>query len=290
MKRTSIVSLAVVILAVTLVSLACESAALPTPLGIVNVLDETGTEVSLNHYPESVVLGELLKSSDEFKAFYQTERDKILKPILWVHDSSLQYDEAMTTRRRTEEGIVDLIRIGRIPAIREDAFMIAHEMEGCVLYAEGFTGAIPKDVKAGNLVGAFNSMVWTPLRDSRLENYGFDLRKDYETRVNKVYHTLGTQPPEDPLKKLEWEFYYVQYLLYWQDTLHQGNKSESEFQSWFDNRYPDLVQEGQEIFHLVNTIGYNTPEKMKSLLIEVYDRYHPKYGLHELMGIVLRWE
>lgn len=290
MKRVLATLVYMFTLLLALVTLACECTPLPAPLGTVTVLDETGQQVTLNHYPESSVIGELLKSSNEFKLFYQAEREKVVEPILWVQDPSLQYNEAVTNRRKTEEGIVDLIRLRRIPAVPEDAFMIAHEMEGCVLNEEGFIGVIPTDSKAQSLAGAFNSMVWTPLRDSRLERYGFDLQRDYETRVNKVYGILGEQSPEDPLVKLKWEFFYVQYLLYWQDTLHQGNNSESEFQSWFDKRYPELVKEGQEIFNLVNETGYDTPEKMKSLLIQIYDGYHPKYGLHDLMVIVLQWE
>jgi hypothetical protein len=59
-----------------------------------------------------------------------------------------------------------------------------------------------------------------------------------------------------------------------------ADRSDNEFQLWFDARYPDVAKEGQELLALVRDIDYVTPEKEVALFKEIVRRY-------KLEGIVL---
>ena len=128
-------------------------------------------------YPEAYVVGELLKSSKEFRAFYQERRKRIVEELHWAHDPALpagiDYRHSSTASGR---GTAHYIRLRRIPALVEDACKVAHELEHAVLAAEGFpaTGSRPPE----NLSSALNSMLADPIANGRLRTYGFDLRAD----------------------------------------------------------------------------------------------------------------
>ena len=223
-------------------------------------------------FSEELVIGELLESSKEFRAFYQAERERVVKPVYWAQDSSLP--EGIDYRRTVLPTGEQVIRLRRLPAILEDAMKIAHELQHCVLDDEGFptTGATPQ---FENISAALNSMVHDPLVNMRLQTYGFDLWDDYEKEVNEDFRQLRAflNPPSNHLGRMHWIFNYVGKMLDWELVCNQADKSNSEFQLWFDARYPDIAEEAQKLLALARDIGYDTPEKQTALFKEIIRRY-----------------
>jgi len=223
-------------------------------------------------FSEELVVDGLLKSSKEFHEFYQAERAKIVEPVYWARDSSLP--EGIDYRHTMLPTGEQVIRLRRVPAILEDAMKIAHELQHCVLDAEGFptTGAMPQfeDISA-----TLNSMVHDPLVNARLQIYGFDLWYDYETELKETFRQLGAipNPPSNHRGRMHWIFNYVGKILDWELACNKADKGNNEFQLWFDARYPDIAKEAQNLLALVRDIGYDTPEKQTALFKEIIRRY-----------------
>lgn len=223
-------------------------------------------------FPEEVVIGELLKSSKEFLAFYRAERTKIVEPVHWAQDLSLPV--GIDYRSTILQTGAQVIRLRRVPAILEDATKIAHELQHFALDAEGFarTGAMNQ---FETISSALNSMVHDPLVNSRLQIYGFDLWDDYETELKESFRQLGAtpNPPSNHLGRMHWIFNYVGKILDWELACNKADKGNNEFQLWFDAQYPDIAKEAQNLLALVRDIGYDTPEKQTALFKKIIRRY-----------------
>lgn len=223
-------------------------------------------------FPEDFVIGELLKSSKEFQAFYEAERKKILQPIHWAEDQSLP--EGIDYRVTRNQAGTQVIRLRHVPSRLGDASKIAHELGHLVLHSEGFpdTGA---DARFETVSSALNSMVHDPLVDSRLQPYGFDLRADYVREVEETFRQLESlpDPPSDHPGKMHWVFNYVGKVLDWELVSDEDDGASSEFELWFDARYPEVGKDAKDLLALVKSFGYETPGKMAELFKEIIQRY-----------------
>jgi len=226
---------------------------------------------TFQEFPETLVLGELLASSTEFKLFYQSNRHSIKKPIHWVLDVTLpQGIKAKSTRWEKGE---QLIHVRRVPAILEDAFSIAHELQHFILDESGFvvTSAIDE---YESLSYSLNDIPLDPLVNSCLEIYGFDLRRECDKNIREAFRQLQTLPhsPSNKLVKTQWVFQYVELMLEC-EVAYKSRRSESEFERLFRRKYPDLSKEASKLIEIVKNMGYDTPDKERAVLEEIIRRY-----------------
>jgi hypothetical protein len=226
-------------------------------------------------FPEDYVISELLKSSSEFIAFYGAEREKITKPVYWVRDLSLPV--GIDYRCTKLPHGTQVIRLRRIPAIVVDALKIAHELQHLVLDYEGFvtTGAT---AQYENLSSSLNSMVHDPLVNSRLQVYGFDLLQDYETELDENIRQLSnnSKSPVNPLDRVHWIFNYLGNILEWEVIRGETTNNKNKFLHWFDERYPDIAQEANDLIILVRDIGFDSPKKQITLFKTIIEKYNLK--------------
>lgn len=221
-------------------------------------------------YPEKDVINEVLHSSKDFKTFYETERSKITQPVFWVKDDSLP--EGINYRYSQLKTGEDVIRLRRVPAVSEDAIKIAHELTHIVIGTEGFPILSPVRPEYENLSSAIHSMVDDLLVNSRLREYGFDIESDYRKEMEKTKRQLANAPkPSGRYGKILWIVNYASHLLDW--LLISGGKDRSEFEVWFDSKYPDIAARGKRLFKLVNKIGFDTPEKQYKLFKKIKLQY-----------------
>lgn len=244
-----------------------------------------GKEESTN---EEYVVENLIESSAEFSAFYKAERGEILDPIVWTQDPSLGEYEAECERVETEEGVVNIIRLPRIPALPDDDFMVAHELRTLVLLSEGFPSLGPTskavEEEVEEVAALLNTMVSTPLRDGGLKQYGYDLAQHYEELVTEAKEILKEHfiPPLLYIEKWQLVAQCVQYILYFEDVLQRTD--ENDFQLWFDAHYPEASRTSQDLLVIVRQAGYETPEQMEVLFRKIIE----EYNLYELVYLVLR--
>ena len=225
-------------------------------------------------FPEDEVIGELLKSSERFQAFYHSERPKAGE-IHWVLDTNLPEGIRCRNTKARFGGpeMLTVIRLRRIPVPPENALWIAHEIEHSVLSCEGFPSVGSQYRKYETLSSSLGSMLHDPIVDSRLQSYGFDLQKDYEAELASEADQLRrySMPPADHLERLRWIFNYVKNALYWELLI--TDEERNKFQAWFDERYPDIASRGKKLLSRVKRMGFDTPEKQTRLFQEIIRSY-----------------
>jgi len=223
-------------------------------------------------FDEDFVVGELLKSSEEFAAFYKSERIKITAPVYWARDLSLPV--GIDYRSTILSNGTQVIRLRRVPAVLADAMKIAHELQHFVLDSEGFVRTGAKK-QYETISSSLNSMIHDPLVNSRLLIYGFDLLEDYESELLETLNQLGTvsTPPSERLDRIHWIFNYIGKILDWRLLGDETGKNNNEFQLWFDERYPDIAKEAKDLLILIDDIGYETPEKQAKLFRRIVREY-----------------
>jgi len=230
-------------------------------------------KIPLQTYPEEFVVSELFKSSKQFQEFYKNERSKIINQIIWAHDETLPLGiDFRVTRHRSGKQYIRVIRIRIVPVSIDDAYKIAHELTHLICDAEGFpsVGSTPK---YESIIGALNSMVHDLNVNEILVRYGFDLIHEYESEIADDVRRLErfSTAPSDQLDRLLWIFNYVSTILDWEFINHSNKKS--EFQVWFDQKFPEIAKEGKNLLVLVKRMGYDTPQKQFRLFQEINRQY-----------------
>ena len=239
-------------------------------------------------FPEEQVVGGLLQSCPEFRAFYDAERGKVEDPLYWVEDESLRQGiDFRVTRLGSESQMIQVIRLRRVFPRLSDAFKIAHEIEHLVLDQEGFPNTYPRvqDESVDYLSSALNSMVHDPIVNSRLRGYGLDPREDYENEKAESRRQLsGESAPTARIVRLHWIVNYVADILEWQVAYDSPSLDGGEFKRWFDERFSEIADQGRTLLALVVAKGYDTPDKQRNLFAEVIDTYR----LERLIAVVPR--
>lgn len=230
-------------------------------------------------FSEQFVLKDLLEQSEEFRAYYQGQRQKISRGLYWALDPTLPQGIDYRSSRYLWNGKqIQVIRLRTVPATVEDAFKIAHELEHFVLELDGFP-LVSSSPKFENLASALNSMVHDPIVNSRLKKYGFDPRSDYltEAREDQVQLTSLMRSPDDRIGRLRWMFSYVGKIIDWELVRNSSEKEQkSEFQILFDAKFPIVARRGQKLLRMVKRIGFDTPGKQTKLFEQIIRKYRLK--------------
>jgi hypothetical protein len=227
-------------------------------------------------FPEEKVVHGLLNDSQQFASYYKNQRDKILKPIIWVLDTSIKGDATVITERISKGSeVTQVVRMKRIPATIQDVRGLAHALEVYVMDSEGFPLTYVVDQKFGELSRTINQIIHTNTVDSRLTAYGFDPIEKYNRRVNKAYVELEKfrTSPSNALLRMKWIFNYAATIICRETALKDTEVTEDEFLKLFDQRYPDIAAEGQELLAMIHNIGYDTPTEMKTVFKKIIQKY-----------------
>jgi len=237
-------------------------------------------------YPEHIVIQTLLDQSNEFRAFYQSERGKIVGVVHWAEDSwlpaGIDYRRTLISSR-IYGTTAQVVRLRRIPPACDEAMAIAHELCHLLLDAEGYptVGAHPQ---FEILSAALASMIHDPVVNLRLRSYGFDLQRNYNDEVRESIRQLSTMPqaPARRVDRLHWIFNYTGKLLDW-DLLNAFSDEETHaFHAWFAGRYPSIADEAQKLLALIRSIGYYLPAQQLLLFKEIIQHYQ----LESIMSLI----
>jgi len=258
----------------------------PTPPSISPTPNLPGPE-----FPENEVVGGLLETSSQFKSFYQDVRGNITQTIRWVLDKDLK-DTAYTRFVFDQEGrVIPLyIVLPRIPPNPEDDFIVAHELAAFLVVNEGYPLAytLKPEPSLHNLCTMLNDIFLTPLRDSMLERYGFDLERNYSSYTKLFYrqNVNFSCKPEIPgifdSNTLSMAFAYAKYTIYWEQLLHEAGTRDIEFKSWYEEYCPSALNDGEELFKMIQDIGWDKPNDVKRFLDWVI---WVKYQLNDYIDI-----
>jgi hypothetical protein len=231
-------------------------------------------------YEEAQVLTELLKNSPQFQRFYKAKRPKISEPTAWMRDTSLPIGvNAQATSDLNQH--FHIISLRDIPVALEDAFTIAEELEHCVYDEEGFPGTAPTESRFHRLTATLNSMLGDPIAHQRLKEFGFDLRTHYEKETLESRRQI-----ENLMEPTRREDVFLWMVNYAADALEFGTMGDgaSDFQNWFDSKFPRIAEKAKKLLAMINRIGYDTPDKQAKLLQELARRYN----LYPFIKILIR--
>ena len=81
--------------------------------------------------PEPLVVGHLRQESRPFETFYQAERKKITRPLIWIQSSTL--DETIKAKASVFTTGTQWLELRWIPVPSEFAQAVAHEMMHLVI-------------------------------------------------------------------------------------------------------------------------------------------------------------
>jgi len=222
-------------------------------------------ELGVTSYPERFAIGLLLSECELFARFYERERERITCDILWAEDTGLPI--GIAARATCTSAGTSVIRLRQMPAEAAHAQLVAHELGHFLVDLEGFPSLAARP-GLDCIAAPLNSMLHDPLVDRLLRSHGFDLRAGYDAEVAEAREALGSKPnpPESGADQLLWILNYVAKRLDW-DVVRGDNDSERDaFRPYFRERYPDLAKTGDEVYTLIQSIGFDTPGKMSSLL------------------------
>ncbi|MBM2832718.1 MAG: hypothetical protein HW414_1770 [Dehalococcoidia bacterium] len=224
---------------------------------------------------EGCVIRELMTPSQEFRAFYDSERRKIETPVRWALDSGLPKGVDYMARRY--DNGEQLILLRKIPELPDEAFPIAHELQHLLMDREGFISMCavrPREETYEAMAVAVNGMTQDPVANARLRVFGFDLKKAYEGLASSGRKDFGALNVADPdrIMWLQWVFQTVEFMLEYQVA----------FGTWPDkrwvktikrSRYPDLITDVGELTGFMLRAGLETPGKQRAVVHNIIAKY-----------------
>jgi len=251
-------------------------------------------------YSEDVILGQLLESSEEFRAFYEVERWKITAPICWTSSITLpEWLEAISSISLSIELLPHsydnlFINLKRIPISMDDDFVIAHELRlFSKMVNEGFPIVVVKPYFCLELIisetceppreGAFafmlSDMFAALICDAGLEFYGFNLMDNYKKQITLAAIMLeelknNSRYDNPDYQALFATFATVKSILYLEDILKKSDKDQNELQEWIEANELNISDQVVGLLPLIREIGYDNPQKMETLLTEILERYN----------------
>jgi hypothetical protein len=225
-------------------------------------------------YYESYALQDLLLNSSEFKSFYESERPKIRRNIIWAHDPELGSNIRATYLPKPKE---HLIAFSTLPITVDDAFDTAHELQHFICLEEGYPSVSNSDIMmqtSSNLAPALSSSLNDPIANKRLLPFGFDLWAKYDkASIREKSYFENTAEPQAPTEKLYYTAFYISKALNWDVCCLSSPRETNEFLEWYDTKYPNFSKEAKESLALVKEIGYETPEEVTAVFTQLIARF-----------------
>jgi len=156
------------------------------------------------------------------------------------------------------------------------AFIVAHELAAVFVVDKGYFLGYTSECSG---IGRYLSdMFSTPLRDSMLAEYGFDVANEFSLRTRSAF-AIPCSEVDDyyDIVQLANACVYVQLVLYWQDVL--GNHGiPSDIEHRYMQCFPNSWRRGESIIATIDEVGgYDTPAKAKTIFQRIIDEYELEY-------------
>lgn len=236
-------------------------------------------EFILKHIPcqtyiESYALQDLLANSPEFKSFYDSERPKIRKNVIWAHDPELGSNVRATYLPKPKE---HLIAFRTLPIPPDDALDTALELQHFICSEEGYPSVGNSEIlmpTSSNLAPALSSALNDPIANKRLVPFGFDLWAQYDkasTNEKRIFESAAE--PQSPTEKLYYTAFYISKTLNWDVCCLSSPRETNDFLDWYDAKFPNFSKEAQESLALVKKTGYGTPEEATAAFTELIAKF-----------------
>ncbi|AGK95848.1 YecA family protein [Clostridium pasteurianum] len=242
---------------------------------------------NLKYYDEEYILSKVKRESQYFNIFYENERQKIKRELLWLKKTIDSGANMSYGTLPFIEGNPYCIAVKNVPILLEESFEAAHELQRIICLEEGFKTVKFKEGVEGNysslLCRVINDMIYDPIIDNRLIKYGFNLNDHYKKDDEIQIKTIGIQPIESlsPDHVVFITTLYVKKTLELRNIYPNINDEEVEFNKWINKNYNGLVPFSKTILKFVEEVGYDTPEKIET----IFDNMINALKLEEVLAI-----
>jgi hypothetical protein len=226
-------------------------------------------------YSESYVLQNLLDKSPQFKSFYEAERAKITRNIIWAYDPDLGSNVRATFLQGIQE---NLIVFHSLPLKAEDALDIAHEMTHFICNEEGYPSVSLTKVgivqESANVATALTSSFSDPIVTKRLLPFGFDLWAQYDqASAREKAFFEKTEEPAKVLDSLYYTAYYISKALQWDACCLSSPREANDYLLWYDSHYPRFTSDARKTLAWIKDQGYETPDQAEAALDKLLTQF-----------------
>lgn len=234
---------------------------------------------------EQKVLSLLLEQSSVFQYFYHAERRKLAQRLIWIDGSNLRGD-IKASATYIENGTL-WIQVRWCPIPSDEFQVVMHEMMHCVLWSEGYpllVGQLDDEV-FHELITHVNTTLHDPLVEQRLTKYGINPWTDFDQVQQRTLDKLTKWEVEEvdllPMKLFYGIIYAEQVLDHRVATSNMNPIPPNLIAKRLTALAPLLKIYGEEVLDIIDSYGFETPQKMGKLL----EVLHSHYGLGEYIKI-----
>lgn len=226
---------------------------------------------------EQKVLSILLEQSPVFQQFYDIERKKLTKPLVWIDGRNLSSD-TKAAATYIENGTL-WIQVRWCPVPADEYQIVMHEMMHCVLWTEGYPLLVGQLDQPGfaDLIARVNTTLHDPLVEQRLAAYGVDPWIDYEQVQRRTLETLTEWAIEEsdllPLHLFCGVIYAELVLDHRVAASSRKDIPPNLVAGRIAQLSPRMQQYGEAVLEIIDTYGFETSEKVGQLLEVLHNRY-----------------
>jgi len=233
-------------------------------------------------YKEDYALSVILNDYKPFSDFYNIERPKITKDVLWVIPEEEIAAEMLFGVIGDDECF--LIAAKHFPVPVTQAFSAAHELQHLICRQEGYPSLTYFDMENWGrcyINMHISDMINDPIVNARIVDYGFDLDEYINRTISVTKNSVGinNQNPEDLILL---EVVYVKIHLYYEILKNKGIQKKNEYNEWFEQNYLGLLPRAEKLLNMIIKTGYDTPDKT----VHVLRRAIRIYNLQDVLKIV----
>lgn len=228
------------------------------------------------YYNENYILSKIMVSSTMFRNFYEAERNKIKKEILWLLYPKLT--SLMSYGHCNTEDKPYLIFSKFAPILIDNEIDTAHELQHLICCEKGYKTVTFKegyDYIDKKLYNVISDMVNDPIVNGEIKKYGYDLLSYYKRADEIQKSTIGIHN----ISRLPYPEKVFIITLYVKKTLDMRNiypgisDEEIDFNQWIISNYPQLASASKQILKIADEIGYDTPDKTETIFKKVINLF-----------------
>jgi hypothetical protein len=231
-------------------------------------------------YDATSILNNLLQYKP-FADFYDREIKPLRYTIRYFYNPDLPPNTARTVvDTPTHRAKVEL---GNISPNQDLAFIVAHELRSIPLQESGFLPSLkPQKPSCEDLSVDMYDMLSTPIRDSALTKYGFDVQREFYAFRASVLFSAPCGDANDIVGQLKNACLYVQLVLYWQFVL--GNQGTPPvIDAYFHDCLPISWSIGHEIEGVMAQLSNTSVQERATMLFnEIIN--NPKYEITDCIA------
>lgn len=242
-----------------------------------DMIDFFKVNFNSQYIDNSYMLKSLTSMPSKLTEFLVHELPKIRGEIIWLFNPKL--DSRM--RSVNIEGLNGII-FKEIPISEEYYFDLAHELGHIILGEQGYPMGFIKDndMRKTYLATILMNTVMDPLVNKYVNRYGFDFEEYMKKGIRIQLPIIDRYSQENNLHTYD-RYFLVCLIIEKIQDWKLVNDNESEFESKFKYKYPNLYREAKEIVDEIENLNIVSPEEAREILTKILD----KYNMNNIVGI-----